>query len=214
MTKIFDNILRVLILFLENLSFRPKVHYVNRQLQGTRLKEPTILVCNHIHHLDGPTLCTVMHHNRIHCMAAKDRYDNKLLGFMLRHTGCIPIDRKSLDTSWIHQAVGILRQQKEHIAIFPEGRHGHNGEILPFHAGITTIAAVTQAPIVMVYIAGPYKFLGARHRMIIDTPRHLDPPTNGMTADYIQAETDKLHARMVELQSILRTQIEEENNKH
>lgn len=147
-------------------------------------------------------------------MAAKDRFDNPKLAFLLRHTGCIPIDRQRLDTSWIHEAVGILKQQKEHIAIFPEGRHGHNGEILPFHAGITTIAALTQVPIVMVYIAGPYQFLGARHRMIIDTPRHLDPPTQGMTADYIQAETDKLHARMVELQSILRTQIAEENNKH
>ena len=35
---------------------------------------------------------------------------------------------------------------------------------------------------------------------MVGTPFHLDPPTEGMTAEYIKAQTEKLHDSMVELQ--------------
>lgn len=212
MTKIFDKILRVIIIFLEHFSFRPKVYYVDKSLQAAYLKQPSILVCNHIHHLDGVTLCTVFRKNTIHCLAAKDRFENRHLAFLLRHTGCIPIDRKSLDTSWIHQSVRLLKQDQHNIAIFPEGQHSKTGEILPFHAGITAIAAISQAPIVLVYIDGPYSFWRKRLKMIIAPPCHLRPAQNGLTADYLQSETDYLREQMVELQQHLHTLIAKENN--
>lgn len=214
MTKILDKILRVIIIFLEHFSFRPKVYYVDKSLQKNYLTQPSIVVCNHINHLDGATLCTIFRKNTIHCLAAKDRFENKHLAFLLRHTGCIPIDRKSLDTSWIHQSVRLLKQERHNIAIFPEGRHSKTGEILPFHAGITAIAAFSQAPIVLVYINGPYTFWRKRLKMIIAPPCYLKPATNGLTADYIQTETDSLREQMIQLQQNLHTQIAEENKKN
>lgn len=193
--KVFGDILAVA----THIVFHPKVYYVDKSIQKNRLTEPTILVSNHINHIDGTIIGTVFHKNIVHHLAAKDRFENKGMGWYLRHNGCIPIDRQNLDTSWIYQSIDVLRNKKENICIYPEGRHGKNREILPFHSGVTTLAAMTRVPIVMIYNDGPYNFF-KRTKIIVSTPIHLNPPTNGMTADYIKEETENLRNKMLELQ--------------
>lgn len=203
MKKAMDKIFCAIIAFLVHLVFHPKAYYMDKQKQKNRITEPTILVSNHINHLDGTIIGTIFRRDPIHHLAAKDRFENnKGMAWYLRHTGCIPIDRQNVDTKWVYQSVDILRNQKENICIYPEGRHGKNREILPFHSGITTIAAIAGVQIVMVYIDGPYNFF-KRTRLIVSAPFRLDPPTEGMTADYIKAQTEKLHDRMIELQAEL-----------
>ena len=63
----------------------------------------------------------------------------------------------------------------------------------------SALAAIAGVQIVMVYIDGPYNFF-KRTKLMVGTPFHLDPPTEGMTAEYIKAQTEKLHDSMVELQ--------------
>lgn len=185
-----------------HLFFRPKLEYVNKESKGKLLSEPCIIVSNHIWHLDGMVIGSKFFSKKICHMAAKDRFADPKQAFFFRHMNCIPIDRQQLDTSWIYQAIDKLKNQKEHIAIYPEGRHGHNGEILPFHSGITTIAALAQVPLVMIYIDGPYHwFLGKRIRLLVSDQFVLDAPTSGMNADYIAEQTEKLHTKMLEMQA-------------
>lgn len=208
MKRFFIWLLRAFIVFLARFFFRPKVYYVDASVQKRRLKEPSLLVSNHINHLDGPVIGSVFAPAKIHYLAAKDRFENKSLARLMTLCRCIPIDRKDLDTSWIHNSLDILRNQKEPLCIFPEGRHGKNGEILPFHSGITTLAVLSNAPLLLIYIDGPYQFVfGKRLKMIIDVPMHLNPPTQGLTADYIQQESDRLRERMLFLQQELHRQL-------
>jgi len=188
--------------FLVRLLLRPKVYYVDKSLQADVLKEPSIIVCNHTSHLDGPVVNTVFRGNRIRSLAAKDRFEQKGFGFFLRHTGCIPIDRKNADTAWVHEALKTLRVNKENVAIYPEGRHGLHRQQLPFHTGVTMLTALAQAPIVMVYLDGPHH-LFHRSRLIIAPPFRLAPPTEGMTVDYIETQTHLLETRMKDLMSAL-----------
>jgi 1-acyl-sn-glycerol-3-phosphate acyltransferase len=136
---------------------------------------------------------------RIHNLAAKDRFEQRGFGFFLRHTRCIPIDRQNPDLSWIHTAIDTIRQDKESVAIFPEGRHGEHRKQLPFHQGAAMLAAVSRAPLVMVYIDGPIKIFGPRPRLIVSPEFHLDPPTEGMNSDYIAEQTAMLQQKMKEL---------------
>ena len=87
----------------------------------------------------------------------------------------------------------ILHKQKQ------EGRHGEHRKQLPFHPGAAMLAAVSQAPLVMVYIDGPIKIFGPRARLIVSPPFHLAPPTNGMNSDYINEQTVVLQQKMKEL---------------
>ena len=191
-----DHIVKGCTPFLVKTLLRPKAYFLNPDKQKDRLTQPSILVINHTSHLDGPIVNTVFKHDCIHNLAAKDRFQQKGFGFFLRHTGCIPIDRQNPDTSWIHESLRMLHEEKENVAIFPEGAHGTHRQQLPFHSGVVMLAALADVPIVMVYIDGPHKILGKRSKLIIAPPFRLDPPIYGLDSDYIDQQTTILQNKM------------------
>ena len=184
---------------LVRLLLRPKPYFLEEEKQADKLKEPSILVVNHTSHLDGPVVNTVFRKDRIHNLAAKDRFEQPGFGFFLRHTRCIPIDRQNPDLSWIHESLRVLHEEKENVAIFPEGAHGTHRKQLPFHSGVVMLAALANVPIVMVYIDGPHKILRKRSKLIIAPPYRLDPPVEGLNSDYVEHQTRVLQKRMSQL---------------
>ena len=197
--KIMTYIVEGLTSFLVKVLMRPKVYYVEPPKHLHKLDDPSLLIINHTCHLDGPVVTTVFLKDKIHNLAAKDRFEQRGFGFFLRHTRCIPIDRQNADLSWIHESIKTIQQDKESVAIFPEGRHGEHRKQLPFHPGAAMLAAVSQAPLVMVYIDGPIKLFGPRARLIVSPQFHLAPPTKGMNSDYINEQTEVLQQKMKEL---------------
>lgn len=184
---------------LVRLLLRPKPYFLEEEKQADKLHEPSILVINHTSHLDGPIVNTVFRKDRIHNLAAKDRFEQKGFGFFLRHTRCIPIDRQNPDLSWVHESLRVLHEEKENVAIFPEGAHGTHRKQLPFHSGVVMLAALAKVPIVMVYIDGPHKILRKRSKLIIAPPYRLDPPDEGLNSDYVVKQTEILQKRMSQL---------------
>ena len=184
---------------LVRLLLRPKPYFLEEEKQADKLHEPSILVINHTSHLDGPIVNTVFRKDRIHNLAAKDRFEQKGFGFFLRHTRCIPIDRQNPDLSWVHESLRGLHEEKENVAIFPEGAHGTHRKQLPFHSGVVMLAALAKVPIVMVYIDGPHKILRKRSKLIIAPPYRLDPPDEGLNSDYVVKQTEILQKRMSQL---------------
>lgn len=184
---------------LVRLLLRPKVYFLDKERQALKLNEPSILVINHTSHLDGPVVTTLFKDDIIHNLAAKDRFEQRGFGFFLRNTRCIPIDRKNPDLSWVHESLRMLHQEKENIAIFPEGAHGTHRKQLPFHSGVIMLAALANVPIVMVYIDGPHKVARKRTKLIVAPPFRMDPPLEGLNSDYINAQTEILQNKMKEL---------------
>lgn len=184
---------------LVRLLLRPKPYFLDEEKQADKLHEPSILVINHTSHLDGPIVNTVFRKDRIHNLAAKDRFEQKGFGFFLRHTRCIPIDRQNPDLSWVHESLRVLHEEKENVAIFPEGAHGSHRKQLPFHSGVVMLAALAKVPIVMVYLDGPHKILRKRSKLIIAPPYRLDPPEEGLNSDYVVKQTEILQKRMSQL---------------
>ena len=197
--KITTHIVEGLTAFLVKTLLRPKVYYVEPPKRRRKLDSPSLLIINHTSHLDGPIVTTIFRKDRIHNLAAKDRFEQRGFGFFLRNTRCIPIDRQNAELSWIHESIKIIQQDKECVAIFPEGRHGEHRKQLPFHPGAAMLATVSQAPLVMVYIDGPVKIFGPRARLIVSPEFHLAPPTQGMNSDYINEQTEVLQQKMKDL---------------
>ena len=192
-----DTRLNPLTAFLVQLLLRPKVYYQDPDGKDSILSEPSIVICNHTGHLDGPLVTTVLRKAPIHNLAAKDRFEQRGFGFFLRHTGCIPIERRKADTSWLHESISVLKKDRENIAIFPEGRHGSYREQLPFQPGAALLAAMSGAPLVMVYVDGPVRIGWKRARLMVSQPFHLDPPSQGLNSEYIQEQTRRLQLRMM-----------------
>ena len=184
--------------FLVRMLFKPTVYYLDPARKDEILAEPSIIVCNHTGHLDGGVINTALLPHKVHTLAAKDRFEQRGFGFLLRHTGAIPIDRQHADTSWIRESLKALKEDKEHIVIYPEGRHGEHRKQLPFHSGVTMLTAIAQVPIVMIYQDGPvqkYK----RNKLIIAPPFRLTPPEKGISADYVEEQTALLQEKMKDL---------------
>ena len=197
--KITTYVVEGLTAFLVKVILRPKVYYVEPPKHPDRLDEPSLLIVNHTCHLDGPVVTTVFRKDRIHNLAAKDRFEQFGFGFFLRHTRCIPIDRKGTDLSWIDESIKTIKEDRESVAIYPEGRHGEHRKQLPFHPGAAILAAMSKAPLVMVYIDGPIKLFGPRTRLIVSPPFHLAPPAKRTNAAYINEQTEVLQQKMKEL---------------
>lgn len=194
-----DRIVEGATAFLVKTLLRPKLYFESPETCCDKFPEPSVVVVNHTSHLDGPVLNTVFRKNRLHTLAAKDRFGQKGFGFFLRHTGCIPIDREHPDLTWLHASMDILHVKKENVVIYPEGRHGTHRQQLPFHPGVAMLAAMARVPVVMVYIDGPHTILFKRSRLMVSAPFELDPPSGGMTADYVNEQTEWLQNRMKEL---------------
>lgn len=184
--------------FLVKTLLRPKVYFETPEAVCDKLPEPCIIVINHTGHLDGPMFNTMFRKNKMHCLAAKDRFEQKGFGFFLRHTRCIPIDRQSPDLSWVHTSLEVLHRQRENVIIFPEGRHGSHRSQLPFHPGVIMLAALAKLPVIMVYIDGPLKILGPRGRFMVSAPFTL-PEGEAMNVEYLNAQTEFLQERMKSL---------------
>ncbi len=193
-----DTKLNPLLAFLVRTLLRPRVYYLDPERKDEVLSEPSILVCNHTGHLDGGVINTAFLPQRIHTLAAKDRFEQRGFGFFLRHTGCIPIDRQHADTSWIHDSLKTLHNDHEHVAIYPEGRHGEHRRQLPFHPGVTMLTTMANVPLVLVYLDGPVRFF-RRNKIMVAPPFRLEPPTEGMTSEYITKQTHLLEEKMKDL---------------
>ncbi|MCQ2375645.1 MAG: 1-acyl-sn-glycerol-3-phosphate acyltransferase [Salinivirgaceae bacterium] len=182
---------------LVKILYHPRAHFANSEIKNG-LPMPCIIVSNHQSHVDGAMIGSFFGKQKIHYLAAKDRFEqSKMLGWLLRSCGCLAIDRKRLDTTWIHESLMLLNN-KESICIFPEGAHGKNGEILPFHSGVSMLAFMARVPIVMVYIGK--KANNKQIHIVFDAPFNIQLPPTGLNAETIDNETDKLRKRMLELQ--------------
>lgn len=197
-TSASDTKLNPLLAALVRVLLCPKVIYLDPSSKDKILARPSILVSNHTGHLDGPVLNTALYKYKLHSLAAKDRFEQRGFGFFLRHTGCIPIDRQHADTSWIHESLKVLNVDKEHVVIYPEGRHGEHRRQLPFHSGVMMLTALARVPVVMVYIDGPVKFF-RRNKLIIAPPFCLTPPDGAISADYVEEQTVLLQQKMTGL---------------
>lgn len=201
--KASDWIIQHTILVLTKALIRPKAYFLDPEVKEKGLDRPYILVTNHTSHLDGGVVSTVFWPAKIHNLAAKDRFEQKWFGFLLRHTGCIPIDREKPDLAWVHESLKVLNVDKECVGIYPEGAHGTFRCQRPFHPGVTMLTALANVPILMIYMDGPHKLLRKRTKLIVSKPFRLDPPVNGLNSDYINEQTEILQQKMVDLMNEL-----------
>jgi len=131
-----------------------RLRVVGRENVPTR--GPALIVYNHISYMDGSIALAVV--NRpTRFVVLKEIYQHRLLNFMGRIGGAIPIDQdappKEL-VATLRKAAEAL-ERGEVVGIFPEGGIARTGVMLPFQRGLEVIAKrCKNAPIIPAYIDG------------------------------------------------------------
>ena len=109
-----------------------------------------ILACNHRSNYD-PVLLVHKLPVQVHYLGKIELLKNRLIGFVMKSLGIIPIKRGEGDTDALDNAAELI-QSGGVLGMFPEGKRSKDGVPLRPRSGVSVIAAKTQADILPVAI--------------------------------------------------------------
>lgn len=114
--------------------------------------EPCVFIGNHSSILDIPILLSAVDRN-IGFIAKKELLKTPVIGYWLKSSNCVPLDRKNPRAAIIAINDGV-RNLKEgsSMAIFPEGTRNKEGKVGAFKKGSLKLATKSKVPIVPVSI--------------------------------------------------------------
>ena len=195
---------RFVLVVLTYLLYSPKVVYEDKKsFKFKRVKEPTVLTCNHLRGCDGAVISALFYRSRIHSLAARKWYNKWYLKPLLICGYSIPIS--PVDASWLKESAHALKGG-DSVLIFPEGRAVPGGKAMhPFKPGFLVLARLSDAPILPCYMEGCYNrpFL-KRLRIVVGTPYHPEPPADGVFShDYQKQQCAILYQKTKDLQALL-----------
>lgn len=168
-----------------------------------RLVGPCVVAANHISAFDIPVLYTHLP-MQFRIVANKPLFKIPFVGWHLRRSGQIPIDRSTMKTTikTLHVAVEDLKQGLS-VVIFPEGGRSPSGRIDKFMNGAFYVAIKAQAPVLPVAIVGTYEVLPMNTFHIMPRPLLMRVgeaiPTSGLTLRDVDTLADRVKAVIEEM---------------
>ncbi len=198
---------RITMMPLMLIGFRPKFHYEDKAVQGRKIKGAAVIMANHTHIFDPPMIYTTFPSAGVRIIAGELLYDRAILRWLLKQCRAIKIDRTRVDMQCMREVQETLAKGTP-IGLFPEGTTigKSKDELLPFHAGTTLFALRSKVPVIPVFTSGEYSIIfGKRLHIIIGKPIVFEDYS--MTPDNLQKQTDMLYSKMKELQSDLQNQM-------
>ncbi len=122
-------------------------------------KGPLILAMNHISPMDPPVL-GIIFPRKIHFFAAKELFYIPVVGWVIKHLGVIPVDRRQKDFRSLKRAIELLKKG-EVVAIFPQGGipKPDSPKRYNLKPGVAYLTIKTRVPILCVCISGTEKII-------------------------------------------------------
>lgn len=169
-----------------NAWMRPEVYYENDSVQGNRLKEPCVIICNHMRAADGCIPKFLFPRDEVASLMAEDIMAWPIINGLARSFGCIPINRRRPSAQWLKESL-IRLNNGDSVAIFPEGTTLKDPKIVDFKPGFVMLAKKANVKILPVALSGPYRsFQKNQLRIMVGTPTAL--AINGTTKEELQRE--------------------------
>jgi 1-acyl-sn-glycerol-3-phosphate acyltransferase len=126
-----------------------------------------VVAINHTSYLDWmpAALAAYKRHRRLRFMIKQEMTEVRIVNFLIRHTGTIPVDRKAGGGAY---AVAVDRLRAgELVAVYPEATISRSFELKEFKTGAARMAIDARVPII------PLIVWGAHRRWTKDHPRKL-----------------------------------------
>jgi 1-acyl-sn-glycerol-3-phosphate acyltransferase len=118
---------------------------------------PVIIAGNHVSNLDGPILAVAAEERRyVHGIGKQELFKVPVLGWYLRNTGSIPLDRRG-DVRAMRAAIELVASG-HCLLMFPEGTRSKDGRRGPAKAGVAFVAGQTGARVVPVRVTNTDHF--------------------------------------------------------
>lgn len=130
-----------------------RIRVVNKEKRPKRGDGPFIICANHLSASDPIAIAVALTKIQPHYLAKEELFKNKLVGWLFRNLGMIPVTRSGNDVGALKTTIKWLRDGKS-IGIFPQGtRHpGKNPRDTKVRGGVGMIQAYSDAPVLPIYI--------------------------------------------------------------
>ena len=153
-----------------------------------------ILCANHVHWRDCLFLAVRLPKRRYTYLAKAELYEKRLPRLILGEKGLggIPIHRGKSDLTAVRQALKTVADGKG-LGIFPQGTRSRDNTPTPMLNGVSMIAMRAQAPIIPVYIDGPYHLF---HHVDVRVGKPVEISDLGRRCD--AANMEKVTARIAD----------------
>ena len=120
---------------------------------------PHLYAANHASAMDIPVVYVHLPFP-FRILAKKELFRYPFMGWHLKRSGQIPVDRASARASMRSLMLGVETLQKGMpLVVFPEGGRSPNGQIQPFMAGAFYIAIRAQVDVVPMAVVGTFELL-------------------------------------------------------
>ena len=131
--------------------FRLKKIYQSKEAKKYH-KGGAIVICNHILYSDIMIIQLAFWYRRIHSLAMKELFSNKIKSFFFKSFFCIPIDRERFSMETFKTIVQKLEGGNT-ISMFPEGHISWNNDapMSAFKSGMILMALQSGAKIIPCY---------------------------------------------------------------
>lgn len=155
---------------------------------------PAVYVVNHLSALDIPSLYAALPF-QFRIMAKKELFRYPMLGWHLKRSGQIPIERENARSSLksLVRASEALKSGMS-LVVFPEGGRSPDGRLQPFLGGSFYVAIKAQSPVVPMALIGTFEALPMDSFHVRPRPFQLVIGDAISTAGYAPREMDKLAA--------------------
>lgn len=177
----------------------------NSEITRVPARGPLIVVSNHVHIPEIPTLYTQLFPRPVTGLVLADRWQNRWMRFVLEATGAIPLRRGEADVAGLRKGLARLHEGYL-VVIMPEGRRSGDGKLQPAHPGAVLLALRSGAPILPVvhYGSEGYKSNLSRLRrtdfhLAVGRPFRLHSDGQRVTGSIRQQMIDEIMFQMAAL---------------
>ena len=179
------------------------VHLHTKGLEQTPKSGRIMLVCNHLHEVDPAVLIHCFPKSQLAFIGKQETLQMPLVREFMHRIMCQLVnrenDREALKT--ILNCIGLLKEDKVSIGVFPEGYCSLDYKLHPFRHGVFKIAQKANVPIVVCTLQNTHKVLSNFRRL---KPTHIHMHLVGVLyPEDIQGMTTvevgtKVHAMMAQ----------------
>lgn len=131
------------------------LRYRARGMEHLPAEGGALLVINHQSYLD-PHMVGLPLRRPVSFLARDNLFRVPVVGWVLRNTYVIPINREAASTSSLREAIRRL-EHGFYVGIFPEGTRSETGRVGALKPGFLLLLRRTEVPVIPVGIAGTFE---------------------------------------------------------
>ena len=195
--------------------FDPEVIFEEENIVHYLEEHPCVIICNHsrrtptnvLTSCDGPIVRYALGNKKICSLMGADLMKNPFFNLVISGCDCIPVNRNSASTDWIHKCRKKLKDGYS-VVIFPEGTTFKEKDVDLFKPGFALLATLADVPVIPVAISGVYRpFTKRKLKLKIGKPMSVE------TAPGTKASYEKETVRFQQIVKEMHTDINKEHQK-